>query len=139
MHSFARTQDMPTLRLWTLRKLLAHTPPPLVFDQASPIGVIADALAETRNALAVLVDPAQNFRGILSHELVARGERTTPADQVMTTRTTVMEPEADVEAAVAMIREYELDHVLVVTANGRLLGVLSRGDLEAAGRPSFRR
>src|ERR1700690_1599984 len=72
--------EMPTQRLYTLRRLLKGKAPPLVFDEATPLDAVERAL---------LASPSSR----------------------------------------AMDDEH-VEHVLVVTSAGELLGVVSRQDIE---------
>src|SRR4051812_45430344 len=125
------TPRLPTPRLATLRRLVAHLPPPLVFARETPIAIVQQALWELPFAKVVLVDRDHSPCGVL----VARDLPTAPTpkivEQIMDTRIVVLAPEHDVEGALATLRAHRAEHV-VVTRAGELLGVLSRADLERA-------
>lgn len=105
-----------------------------MFDRATSIGVIADALAEAPGAIAVVVDSSHVLCGIVTAADANASDRSTRADAVMSVRTLAMEPENDVEAAIVAVRAHDVDHVLVVASGGALLGVLSRDHLRRARR-----
>lgn len=127
--------DLPTLRLATLRRLLKTKPAPLVFARDTPLRIVEEALGELPQSTVVLVDRDHALCGVLAvqdlppdHPLAAR------ADIAMTTRIVFLEPEHDVDAALATLDAHHADHVVVALA-GELFGVLSRADLERAHRP----
>jgi len=125
--------DLPTLRLATLRRLVAHAPPPLVFASDTPISIVEEALWELPFAKVVLVDRDHSLCGVLvAGDLpTERPPGLTTTEQIMETRIVFLAPEHDVEGALATLRAHHAEHV-VVTLAGALLGVLSRADLERA-------
>jgi len=108
-----RDLDLPTLRLVTLRRLLAGAPSPLVFARDTPLSIIEAARREVPNAKVVLVDGDHTLCGVLGggHGIV------------------VLEPEYDLQSALDALRAQHADYVVVSLA-GSLLGVLSRDELE---------
>ena len=54
------------------------------------------------------------------------------ADAVMSTTTSIVEPECDLEEVRVRMATHASDRVVVVTAAGELLGVLTEGDIEHA-------
>lgn len=127
--------DLPTLRLSTLRRLLARSPPLDVFDQTTPLSEIERALCSSCASIAILVDSMNILRGTVSHaELERIDDHAAPAEAVMSRRVVSMLPETDIEAAYVTMMVHRTDHVLVVTASGELLGALSKADLERAQR-----
>lgn len=121
--------ELPTLRLVTLRRLVGRTQPPVVFDQATPIGVVEDVLERQPSATAVLVDGAHVYQGTLRLADLADRERTLPAERVMAIGTPVLQAEDDLEAARLAMQRSETDRVLVIAPDGELLGVLTDRDL----------
>jgi CBS domain-containing protein len=124
--------EFPTLRLATLRRLVAHAPPPLVFACDTPIAIVEEALAELPFAKVVLVDAQHALCGVMvAGDLPTERASGVELETVMDTRIVFLAPEHDVEAALATLRAHQAEHV-VVTLAGELLGVLSRADLERA-------
>jgi len=127
--------ELPTLRLATLRRLLATKPAPLVFARDTPLRIVEEALGELPQSTIVLVDRDHALCGVLAvADLPPDHERAARAEIAMSTRIVFLEPEHDVDAALATLDAHHADHV-VVTLAGELLGVLSRADLERAHRP----
>jgi CBS domain-containing protein len=130
--------ELPTLRLATLRRLLARKPAPLVFDRDTPLAIIEEALAELPFAKVVLVDRDGALCGLLSaSDLPLIRDHHLPAATAMATHVVVLEPEYDVESALAALEVQHADHVVVALA-GSLIGVLSRADLERSQARSGR-
>jgi CBS domain-containing protein len=124
--------ELPTLRLATLRRLLADQPSPLVFARDTPLWVIEEAMWEMPRAKVVLVNPDHALCGVLvANELPIIRDHAMCADTVMITRIVYLEPEHDLETAIATLAFHHADHV-VVALEGALLGVLSREELEQA-------
>lgn len=127
--------ELPTLRLATLRRLLATKPAPLVFAKDTPLRIVEEALGELPQSAVVLVDRDHALCGVLAvADLPATHDGAARAEIAMSTRIVFLEPEHDVVAALATLDAHHADHV-VVTLAGELLGVLSRADLERAHRP----
>jgi CBS domain-containing protein len=127
--------ELTTVRLATLRRVLKTKPAPLVFARDTPLRIIEEALRELPQATVVLVDQDHALCGVLVvADLPNVHERGSRADIAMSTRMVVLQPEHDVEAALASLHTHHAEHVVVALA-GELLGVLSRGDLERAHRP----
>ena len=124
---------LPTIRLTTLRRLLAGSPSPLVFASDTPIAIIEEALWDVPHAKVVLVDDQCALVGVLSEVPLLR-DHDARAVTAMTTRIVILEPEHDTETAIASLAIHRADHV-VVALQGALIGVLSRNDLERAHRP----
>src|SRR3954468_6223317 len=124
------TARLPTPRLATLRRLVAHLPPPLVFARETPIAIVGRALWELPFAKVVLVDRDHSLCGVLvASDLPPAATKT--VEQIMDTRIVFLAAEHDVDGALATLRAHRAEHV-VVTLAGELLGVLSRADLERA-------
>ncbi|HET9989824.1 MAG TPA: CBS domain-containing protein [Kofleriaceae bacterium] len=126
--------ELPTLRLATLRRLLATKPAPLVFAADTPLRIVDEALRELPQATVVLVDRDHALCGVMVVADLPSVDRASRADVAMSTRMVVLEPEHDVDAALATLDAHHAEHVVVALA-GQLLGVLSRGDLVRAHRP----
>lgn len=121
--------ELPTLRLVTLRRLVRRTVPPIVFDQKTPIGVVGDILAQIPDATAVLIDGSRVYQGTLRLHDLSACDRTSPAEQVMSILTPVLLGEEDIDAAQAAMSSSDTDRVLVIAPDGELLGVLTDRDL----------
>jgi CBS domain-containing protein len=128
-----RDLELPTVRLATLRRLLAGSPSPLVFASDTPIAIVEEALWDVPHAKVVLVDDHGALVGVLSEVPLVR-DHDARAVTAMTTRLVILEPEHDIETAIATLSIHRVDHV-VVALEGVLIGVLSRDDLERAHRP----
>jgi signal-transduction protein with cAMP-binding, CBS, and nucleotidyltransferase domain len=127
--------ELPTVRLATLRRLLETKPAPLVFARDTPLRIVDEALGELPQSTVVLVDRDHSLCGVLAAaNLPEDHDRAARADVAMSTRIVFLEPEHDVDAALATLEANHADHVVVALA-GELLGVLSRADLERAHRP----
>jgi CBS domain-containing protein len=127
--------ELPTVRLATLRRLLQTKPAPLVFARDTPLRIVDEALGELPQSTVVLVDRDHSLCGVLAvANLPADHDEAARADVAMSTRIVFLEPEHDVDAALATLDANHADHVVVALA-GELLGVLSRADLERAHRP----
>ena len=123
------TDDLPTLRLVTLRRLLSNTVPPLVFDTSANIAAMKAALRDSPSSIAVLVDHDNILHGTVCLADLAAVDGAQPASTVMATATPVLAAENDVEAAYLEMFTHHADRVLVVDPTGRLLGVLTMRDL----------
>ena len=127
--------ELPTLRLATLRRLLKTKPAPLVFARDTPLRIVDEALGELPQSTVVLVDRDHSLCGVLPvANLAADHDQTARADVAMSTSIVFLEPEYDVDSALATLEAHHADHVVVALA-GELFGVLSRADLERAHRP----
>jgi len=125
------SQDLPTLRLRTLRRELVGVLPPIVLDARAPLIEVERALIDAGGGLAILVDASGVFQGTVSlAELRAADDGRAAAATRMSSRVPMMEPESEVEGAMRAMGHAGVEHVLVVAADGALLGVLSRRDLE---------
>lgn len=112
---------MPTLRLATLRRLLAGAPSPLVFDAATPQAIVDEALRDVPRAKVVFV-ASEVFAGIR-----------VAGDPRVHTDALFLEPECDVESALVALRAHGAAFAVAALA-GQLVGVLSRDELVAALR-----
>ena len=131
----APSLDLPTLRLATLRRALAASPAPLVFELDTPLALVEEALWDLPRAKIVLVDHDGALRGVLAvPDLPTARDRSARAATAMVTAIVVLEPEQDVEAALAALHFHHADYVVVALA-GELLGVLARAELEHAAQP----
>jgi CBS domain-containing protein len=66
---------------------------------------------------------------------VGQDPSTAVVEAVMTTQPQTLRPEASVEDALRLMEDQQLGRVPVLDANGALAGVVSLGDLAAAGTP----
>jgi len=124
--------DAITLKLLTLRKLLAANPAHLIFDVHSHLSEIEGRLLETPRAVAVVVDDRGVLQGTLRLADLPGHDRTQPADTAMTRGAPQLVPEHDPDTALRLMRSVGIDRLLVVEANGTLLGVLTEEDLARA-------
>ena len=121
--------DTPTLRIITLRRIVARRAPPLVFDSRTTIAVIIDTLQQTSTSFAALIDSTGVLRGTLCIADLADIDRNACADAVMVTNAPIVRPEDDIDEAHLEMTAHGADRVLVVESSGVLLGVLTERDL----------
>jgi predicted transcriptional regulator len=121
--------DMPTLRIITLRRIVARRAAPLVFDSRTTIATIDDAFQRSSTTFAALVDSAGVLRGTLCIADLADIDRNASADAVMVTNAPIVRPEDDIDEAHLEMTAHGADRVLVVESSGVLLGVLTERDL----------
>ena len=126
--------DATTLKLVTLRGLLAETPGHLIFDVHSRLDEIEGRLLEVPRAVAVMVDDDGILQGTLRLADLPGHDRTQAADTAMTRETPQLVPEHDPDTALRLMRSVGTDRLLVVEANGTLLGVLTEDDLASSAR-----
>src|SRR3569832_2400955 len=122
--------ELPTLRLATLRRLLATKPAPLVFARDTPLRIVEEALGELPHSTIVLVDRDHALCGVLAvADLPPDHARAARAKIEMSTRIVFLQPEHDVDAALATLDAHHSD-LVVVSLGCELFGVLSRADRE---------
>jgi CBS domain-containing protein len=106
----------------------------------SPDSTVYDVLQlmADRNIGAVLVRDGDRLLGIVSERDYARqvilkgkASRETPVREIMTTRVVYVVPERTVEDCMALMTDKHVRH-LPVLADGKLVGVLSIGDIVKA-------
>lgn len=125
----SRFEDSVTLKLQTLRRLLAAVPAHLIFDVHCNLEQIEAELLERPRAVAVVVDDDGILQGTLRLQDLPGHDRSLRADAAMTRETPQLVPEHDPESALRVMRARNTDRLLVVEANGTLLGVLTEDDL----------
>jgi predicted transcriptional regulator len=123
------SDDTPTLRIISLRRVVARRAPPLVFDSRTPISKIDSLLRDSPTAFAALIDSAGVLRGTLCIADLADIDRNACADAVMVTNAPIVRPEDDLDEAHLEMTAHGADRVLVVESSGVLLGVLTERDL----------
>lgn len=106
----------------------------------SPEATVYEALQlmAEQNVGAVLVLAGEELAGILSERDYARqvilkgkASRDTPVREIMTTRVVCVAPERTIEDCMALMTDRRIRH-LPVSASGKLIGVLSIGDVVKA-------
>ena len=125
--------DLPTLRMMTLRRLLATVPQPLVVEASTEVAAVEAGLREKRAGVAVVVDNGGVLRGTLQLEDLAACAGHTHADEVMATANPALEPESGLEDAEQSFAG-GCRCVLVVASTGQLLGVLTKRDLDRVSK-----
>ena len=121
--------DVPTLRLVTLRGLVRATVPPIIIGVGTSVEFVRRTLAEMLGAIGVVVDPASVLVGTIAlHELTGCASDAV-IERVMSPTTAIVGPEQDIDAARTAMRAHETDRVIVVDHDGSLLGILRAGDL----------
>jgi CBS domain-containing protein len=124
--------DLPTLRLVTLRRLLPRHGRTLAFELATPVAQVAAALGGSA-AIAAVVDGTGILQGTVALADLCDCDPACPIGAVMQRDASVLQAELELEQAWSLVRD---DRVLVVDADGRLLGILTRRDLAAAKWPA---
>jgi Mg/Co/Ni transporter MgtE len=123
--------DLPTLRMVTLRRLLPRNVRTLAFELATPVAQVAAALGGSA-AIAAVVDGTGMLQGTVALADLRDCDPACPIGAVMQRDASVVQAELELEQAWALVHD---DRVLVVDADGRLLGILTRRDLVAARWP----
>lgn len=122
--------ELPTLRLVTLRRLVRGTRPPLVFAHDVRVAVVQQAFAREPSTVVVLVDDANVLCGTLRlADLSAMNDGCASVGDVMRVAP-VLEAEDDIETARCAMNSAATDRVVVIDTAGELLGVLTDRDLE---------
>jgi predicted transcriptional regulator len=118
--------DVPTLRLTTLRTLTRHGASLAIVHVSTPLCDVAMLLVDPQ-AWICAVDDAGTLMGVLSREAALRAIKRDPEGWVadhMTRSSLSLHAETDIAEACATVEAEGADHVLVVTAQGHLLGVV---------------
>jgi CBS domain-containing protein len=118
--------DLPTLRLTTLRTLTRHGASIAVVPVSTPLTDLVELLGDPQ-VWVCAVDDAGTLMGVLSREGALRALKRDPGGWVadhMTRSSVSLHAETDISEACATVEAKGADHVLVVTAQGHLLGVV---------------
>ena len=118
--------ELPTLRLTTLRTLTRHAPPLAVVHVSTPLADLEPVLADER-AWVVAVDDEGVLCGVLSHDEAARALQLDQDGWVtdhMGRASIALDAECEIAEAHAAVVARGADHVLVVSPQGELLGVV---------------
>lgn len=121
-----QADGIPTLRLRTLRTLTRHGASLAVVHVSTPLGELAEQLCDPQ-VWVCAVDEAGTLQGVLSRDEALRALRADPDGWVsdhMTRSSVSLHAETDIAEACAAVEASGVDHVLVVTAHGHLLGVV---------------
>lgn len=121
-----QADGVPTLRLTTLRTLTRHGASLAVVHVSTPLADLVDQLCDPQ-VWVCAVDDAGTLQGVLSREAALRAVRSDPEGWVadhMTRSSVSLHAETDLAEACATVEAEGADHVLVVTAQGHLLGVV---------------
>jgi CBS domain-containing protein len=121
----------------TIRQILAGKPD--IFTVASGASVYeALGLMAAKNIGALLVVEEGRLVGIFSERdyarkiaLLGKSSHDTPVAQIMTTKVVTIEPDRNAGESMALMTEMRIRH-LPVMENGRLVGVISIGDVVRA-------
>jgi CBS domain-containing protein len=112
------------------RGIYSVTPDDTMYDALS---LMAD-----KNIGAVVVLSEGEIRGILSERdyarkvaLLGRTSKSTPVSEVMTTSVICVEPEWTADKCMALMTDKRIRHLPVIE-NGRLIGIVSIGDIVRA-------
>ena len=128
--------DVPTLRLTTLRTLTRHGASLAIVHVSTPLADLLEPLVDP-HAWICAVDDAGMLMGVLSREEALRALRDDPEGWVtdhMTRSSISLHAETDIAEACAAVEAEGADHVLVVTAQGHLLGVVQAAVLATYSR-----
>ena len=123
--------DLPTLRLTTLRTLTRHAPPLAVVHVSTPLANLEPMLVDERSWV-VAVDDDGILRGVLSHddaEYALRIDHDGWVTDYMARSSITLDAECEIAEACAAVEAEGVDHVLVVSPGGELLGVVLAGVL----------
>lgn len=124
--------DLPTLRLRTLRRLLAGRPI-IALHHAMPIAVARALVLEARLPIAAVVDHGANtLCGTLAWRELRRGPDGGIVADVMDAEYVTIAAESDLAAAKALMEEHGVDRLVVIGARGDLLGIVDANDLRDA-------
>ncbi len=123
--------ESPTLRLVTLRRLVAKATAPLIFDAATDIGTVVHRLEASATRVAVLVDDGGVLEGTVCLDQLRDADHALPARAAMTMATPVLVSECDIGEARSAMMSHGSDRVAVITPAGQLLGVLTAADVGA--------
>lgn len=126
----ALADDVPTLRLVTLRGLVRATVPPIVIGVGTSVEFVRRALAESPAAVAVVVDATSVLVGTIALDELASCAGDAAIERVMSATTAILGPEQDIDAARTAMHAHGTDRVIVVDHDGSLLGLLRAGDLK---------
>jgi len=106
-------------------------------ETVTPETSVYDALQKmsNRGVGALVVIEGGEIRGLFSERdyarkivLQGRASKSTPVQEVMTRRVITVEPQQTVEACMVLMTEKRIRHLPVVE-NGRLIGIVSIGDV----------
>lgn len=106
-------------------------------ETVTPETSVYDALQKmsNRGVGALVVIEGGEIRGLFSERdyarkivLQGRASKNTPVQEVMTRRVITVEPQQTVEACMVLMTEKRIRHLPVVE-NGRLIGIVSIGDV----------
>jgi len=134
--SCMQAAELPTLRLTTLRTLTRHGASIAVVHVSTPLADVLEMLGDPQ-VWVCAVDDAGNLQGVLSREEALRALRDDPDGWVadhMTRSSMSLQAETDIAEACAAVKAEGADHVLVVTAQGHLLGVVQAAVLATYSR-----
>jgi len=120
-----------TLRIQTLRRLLARDRPVRVFDATTSIGEVRWELADTRG-IAAIVDDAGVLSGTATLDDLAAGQPDCSVSDVMDREAPTAPAELEVEDAWQLLQQHHADRVVVISPSGELLGILTIAELDAA-------
>jgi CBS domain-containing protein len=102
----------------------------------TPVSALLDLLAERGIGAVVVSTDGSTVAGIVSERDVVRALRRTgaalldaPISQVMTADVVVTAPGDTVENLMRLMTERRIRHVPVVAADGRMVGIISIGDV----------
>jgi CBS domain-containing protein len=121
----------------TVRRMLVGKPG---IYSVTPDDTMYDALSvmADKNIGAVIVLSKGEIRGILSERdyarkvaLLGRTSKSTPVSEVMTTNVICVDPEWTADRCMALMTDKRIRHLPVIE-NGRLIGIVSIGDIVRA-------
>ncbi len=121
----------------SVEKLLASKPKGDVWN-VTPEHMVIDALQlmAEKNIGAVLVMDGERLEGIFSERdyarkgiIMGRKAKSTPVTEVMTANVFTVSTDMDIEDCMQLFSSKRIRHLPVVDANGKVVGLLSIGDI----------
>jgi CBS-domain-containing membrane protein len=114
-------EEVPTLKMHTLRMLLKRTTVPMVVvEESAAVDDIRRLVSERGAPLVVVVDSARALVGTVSTEQL--GPLTSSAQPA---RVVAVVAEEDVAATAERVAADDITYVLVIEGTGELIGILS--------------
>lgn len=93
-----------------------------------PVGAVRDRVEGSPFPLAVVVSGDGVVLGRLGTEALDSAPEL-PVEEVMQSGPPTMRPHVDLQEALGRLRRNELEHGLVTTADGKLMGLISRAEV----------
>ena len=117
------------------------TPDPRTVRSGDTLQSAAQLMDELNVGVLPIVDDGQLIGILTDRDIVIRSTsagqdpRSAKVSDAMTTDARTLTEDASVDEAIKVMEEHQLRRVPVVDETGRLVGIVSLGDLAAAGTP----